>query len=182
MSTTARDFCADPCASKKRSDMVNAARKLLLAVLRLLILADMVDAALLFKSLSLVKQNLQRLGQSSTEAELLRNMKEFNKSAEDLLQRTARRQQDVRNPQVRDDLAAARATLVKHSTMILTSSKLQMQNPNLAAARNNRNYILGEVEGALETIEEAAQGRLTGHNEDASNGLETILDKFEVKS
>jgi len=54
MSIAAREFAEDPCASAKRSNMVRAARNLLSAVTRLLILADMVDVHLLLKSLRVV--------------------------------------------------------------------------------------------------------------------------------
>ena len=55
MSTAARDFADDPCSSLKRGNMVRAARNLLSAVTRLLILADMVDVHLLLKSLRVVR-------------------------------------------------------------------------------------------------------------------------------
>jgi catenin alpha len=57
MSTAAREFADDPCSSLKRGNMVRAARNLLSAVTRLLILADMVDVHLLLKSLRVVRLN-----------------------------------------------------------------------------------------------------------------------------
>ena len=54
MRQTSQDFAVDPCSSMKRGAMVRAARALLSAVTRLLILADMVDVHLLMKSLGLV--------------------------------------------------------------------------------------------------------------------------------
>lgn len=51
MDDASQDFAADPCSSAKRGAMVRAARALLSAVTRLLILADMVDVHLLLKSL-----------------------------------------------------------------------------------------------------------------------------------
>jgi hypothetical protein len=57
MSIAAREFADDPCSSLKRGNMVRAARNLLSAVTRLLILADMVDVHLLLKSLRVVRLN-----------------------------------------------------------------------------------------------------------------------------
>lgn len=51
MSKASREFAEDPCSSVKRGTMVRAARNLLCAVTRLLILADMVDVHRLLKSL-----------------------------------------------------------------------------------------------------------------------------------
>ena len=54
MREASEEFAVDPCSSMKRGAMVRAARALLSAVTRLLILADMVDVHLLLKSLRLV--------------------------------------------------------------------------------------------------------------------------------
>ena len=54
MSLAAREFAEDPTSSVKRGNMVRAARNLLSAVTRLLILADMVDVHRLLKSLQIV--------------------------------------------------------------------------------------------------------------------------------
>jgi len=54
MHITSSEFADDPISSMKRSAMVRAARALLSAVTRLLILADMVDVYLLLKSLRAV--------------------------------------------------------------------------------------------------------------------------------
>lgn len=40
------------------------------------------------------------------------------------MNQAAKRQQELKDPQLRDDLAAARAVLKKHSTMLLTASKV----------------------------------------------------------
>ena len=58
MRESASEFAEDPCSSMKRGAMVRAARALLSAVTRLLILADMVDVHLLLKSLRIVRMLL----------------------------------------------------------------------------------------------------------------------------
>ena len=55
MREASSDFAADPCSSMKRGAMVRAARGLLSAVTRLLILADMVDVHLLLTTLHSVR-------------------------------------------------------------------------------------------------------------------------------
>lgn len=75
MSIAAREFSEDPCSSLKRGNMVRAARNLLSAVTRLLILADMVDVHLLLKSLHVVEADLNRLQNASSQDELLNNMR-----------------------------------------------------------------------------------------------------------
>ena len=54
MKQASQEFAEDPCSSMKRGAMVRAARALLSAVTRLLIIADMVDVHLLIKTLRVV--------------------------------------------------------------------------------------------------------------------------------
>jgi catenin alpha len=54
MSVASKEFVNDPCTTTKRANMVRAARNLLSAVARLLILADEVDVRKLLKSLHVV--------------------------------------------------------------------------------------------------------------------------------
>lgn len=42
------------------------------------------------------------------------------------MNQAAKRQQELKDPQMRDDLASARAVLKKHSTMLLTASKVRL--------------------------------------------------------
>jgi catenin alpha len=58
MSVSAREFSEQPCVSAARSGMVRAARALLSAVTRLLILADLADVRLLLASTRTVTQLL----------------------------------------------------------------------------------------------------------------------------
>lgn len=54
MKSAAGEFADDPCSSVKRGNMVRAARALLSAVTRLLILADMADVYKLLVQLKVV--------------------------------------------------------------------------------------------------------------------------------
>ncbi|XP_050434704.1 catenin alpha isoform X4 [Adelges cooleyi] len=187
MSIAAREFAEDPCASAKRSNMVRAARNLLSAVTRLLILADMVDVHLLLKSLRVVEDDLEKVKNASSQAELLDNIKVFGRSASELMSQAAKRQQELKDPQLRDDLAAARAILKKHSTMLLTASKVYVRHPELAAAKANRDFVLKQVCEAVNTISDVAQGRSAAGNDngnqiyDGPGELAAALDDFDER-
>ncbi|CAB4068448.1 CTNNA [Lepeophtheirus salmonis] len=113
MSSAAREFATDPCSSIKRGNMVRAARNLLSAVTRLLILADMIDVHLLLKKLRRVEDDLEYLKSVSSQAELMDSIKRFGESASELMNQAAKRQYELKDPALRDDLAAARAVLKK---------------------------------------------------------------------
>lgn len=55
--------------------MVRAARALLSSVTRLLILADMADVLFLLKKLRIAQQSMQKVKDSRTQEELLKNFK-----------------------------------------------------------------------------------------------------------
>ncbi|XP_037946767.1 catenin alpha [Teleopsis dalmanni] len=181
MSVASRDFSEDPCSSLKRGNMVRAARNLLSAVTRLLILADMVDVHLLLKSLHVVEDDLNKLKNASSQDELINNMKRFGKNAGELIKQAAKRQQELKDPQLRDDLAAARAMLKKHSTMLLTASKVYVRHPELDLAKVNRDFVLKQVCDAVNTISDVAQGK-SSQPVDMYSGageLATALDDFD---
>lgn len=159
MSLAAREFSEEPCASSVRSSMVRAARSLLSAVTRLLILADMVDVHLLLSNLRTVENDLDKLKSASSQSELLESARQFGRSANELAAQAARRQKELKEPRMKDELAAARAVLKKHSTMLLTASKVYVRHPELAAAKANRDFVLRAVCSAVDTISAVAQGR-----------------------
>lgn len=182
MSETARDFATDPCSSAKRGGMVRAARNLLSAVTRLLILADMIDVHLLLKKLQRVEDDLELLKSVSSQAELVESMRRFDISAQDLMNQAGKRQYELKDPAMRDDLAAARAVLKKHSMMLLTASKAYVRHPELAAAKANRDFVLKQVCEAVNTISDVAQGKSPRAGQSSFEGpgaLAAALDDFD---
>jgi len=179
MSSCAREFASDPCSSVKRGNMVRASRNLLSAVTRLLILADMIDVHLLMKKLRRVEDDLEFLKSVSSQAELLEGMDRFGKSAADLMSQAAKRQYELKDPVLRDDLAAARAVLKKHSMMLLTASKAYVRHPELSAAKANRDYVLRQVCEAVTTISDVAQGKNVAAENTDSGELAAALDDFD---
>lgn len=182
MSISAREFSDDPCSSLKRGNMVRAARNLLSAVTRLLILADMVDVHLLLKSLHIVEEDLNNLRNASSQDEVLNNWRQFGRNANELIKQAAKRQNELKDPQLRDDLAAARAILKKHSTMLLTASKVYVRHSELMLAKDNREWVLRQVCEAVNTISDVAQGKSTQPNDIYSGAgeLAAALDDFDV--
>ena len=132
-----------------QGNMVRASRNLLTSVTRLLIIADEIDVELLMNKLQTVEKDLEYLKTVNSQAELMEGMDRFGKSAADLMNQAAKRQYELKDPVLRDDLAAARAVLKKHSMMLLTASKAYVRHPELAAAKANRDYVLRQVSQCL---------------------------------
>ncbi|XP_022254960.1 catenin alpha-like [Limulus polyphemus] len=184
MSRSAKDFAEDPYSSVKRGNMVRAARSLLSAVTRLLVLADMVDVHRLLKSLQTVEGDLDKVKNASSQSELIELFRRFGKNTNELIHQAAKRQAELKNPQLQDDLAAARAVLKKNTMMLLTASKVYVRHPELSAARENRDFIYKQVCEAVTTISDVAQGKavLSALSEPPYKGageLAAALDDFD---
>ena len=108
-----KNFADDPCSKVKRSSMVAAARSLLAAVTRLLILADMVDVHILMEKVNRAQDDLAFVRRTSNQPELMEGMRRLEQSVAELSQHAARRQRELKDPWLREELAAARAVLVR---------------------------------------------------------------------
>nr|XP_014352743.1 PREDICTED: catenin alpha-3 isoform X1 [Latimeria chalumnae]XP_014352744.1 PREDICTED: catenin alpha-3 isoform X1 [Latimeria chalumnae] len=90
---TAKDFTDDPCCLPKREAVVQAARALLAAVTRLLILADIIDVVYLLQHLTIVQKTFESLRNVSSRAELKKAYEKFGKDLEALDHLAYKRQQ-----------------------------------------------------------------------------------------
>ncbi|KAG5844958.1 hypothetical protein ANANG_G00133670, partial [Anguilla anguilla] len=157
MHAASAEFADDPCSSVKRGTMVRAARALLSAVTRLLILADMADVMRLLAHLKIVEQALEAVKNAPNEQDLASRFKEFGKEMVKLNYVAARRQQELKDPQCRDEMAAARGALKKNATMLYTASQAFLRHPDVAATRANRDYVFRQVQEAIGGISGAAR-------------------------
>ncbi|CAL8273869.1 unnamed protein product [Gadus morhua 'NCC'] len=157
MRVASSEFADDPCSSVKRGTMVRAARALLSAVTRLLILADMADVMRLLAHLKIVEEALEGVKNATNEQDLANRFKEFGKEMVKLNYVAARRQQELKDPQCRDEMAAARGALKKNATMLYTASQAFLRHPDVAATRANRDYVFKQVQEAIAGISSAAQ-------------------------
>ncbi|KAK1792823.1 hypothetical protein P4O66_012735 [Electrophorus voltai] len=131
MRVASSEFADDPCSSVKRGTMVRAARALLSAVTRLLILADMADVMRLLAHLKIVEEALEAVKNATNEQDLASCFKEFGKEMVKLNYVAARRQQELKDPQCRDEMAAARGALKKNATMLYTASQAFLRHPDV---------------------------------------------------
>lgn len=180
MTSTALEFTKDPCSSEKRSTMVQAARDLLLAVTKLLALADMIDAQLLLSTTNVVQEDLENVKKSKNQADLMASLKALGASMTELLKQAAKTQKDLMQPHLRDELAGARATLLKYSPMLMQASKICINDPENARAKSNRDFFLKEICKSVDTISNIAQGKAAEDVVHNSGELAGLFDKFKV--
>ncbi|XP_016346637.1 catenin alpha-2 [Sinocyclocheilus anshuiensis] len=184
MRAASSDFADDPCSSVKRGTMVRAARALLSAVTRLLILADMADVMRLLAHLKIVEEALEAVKNATNEQDLANRFKEFGKEMVKLNYVAARRQQELKDPQCRDEMAAARGALKKNATMLYTASQAFLRHPDVAATRANRDYVFKQVQEAIGGISSSAQATSPTDEKHGHAGigeLAAALNEFDNK-
>ncbi|KAF9793980.1 hypothetical protein SFRURICE_003416, partial [Spodoptera frugiperda] len=133
-----------------------------------------------------VENDLDKLKSASSQSELLESARQFGRSASELAAQAAKRQRELKEPRMKDELAAARAVLKKHSTMLLTASKVYVRHPELAAAKANRDYVLRAVCSAVDSISAVAKGQpipVVGGNRpvEGPGELAQALDDFDER-
>ncbi|XP_069619961.1 catenin alpha-1 [Ranitomeya imitator] len=151
------EFADDPCSSVKRGNMVRAARALLSAVTRLLILADMADVYKLLVQLKVVEEGIVKLRNAGTEQDLGIQYKALKAEVDKLNLMAAKRQQELKDVGHRDQMAAARGILQKNIPILYTASQACLQHPDVAAYKANRDLIYKQLQQAVTGISNAAQ-------------------------
>ncbi|ROI47814.1 Catenin alpha-2, partial [Anabarilius grahami] len=105
----------------------------------------------------IVEEALEAVKNATNEQDLANRFKEFGKEMVKLNYVAARRQQELKDPQCRDEMAAARGALKKNATMLYTASQAFLRHPDVAATRANRDYVFKQVQEAIGGISSAAQ-------------------------
>lgn len=91
--------------------------------------------------------------------------------------------QELKDPQCRDEMAAARGALKKNATMLYTASQAFLRHPDVAATRANRDYVFKQVQEAIGGISSAAQATSPTDEKHGHAGigeLAAALNEFDV--
>ncbi|XP_078299940.1 catenin alpha-2-like [Panthera onca] len=94
----------------------------------------------------------------------------------------ARRQQELKDPHCRNEMAAARGALKKNATMLYTASQAFLCHPDVAATRANRDYVFKQVQEAIAGISNAAQATSPTDEAKGHTGigeLAAVLNEFD---
>uniref|UniRef100_A0A8C8ALB7 Catenin alpha 3 n=1 Tax=Otus sunia TaxID=257818 RepID=A0A8C8ALB7_9STRI len=158
LKVSAEAFTSDPCYLPKRQAVVQAARSLLTAVTRLLILADMVDVAYLLEHLTVFQRTFESLRNVSSKADLQKTYQKFRKDLENLDYLAHKRQQDLKSSNQRDEIAAARASLKENSSLLHSICSACLEHSDVASLTASKDSICNEIQNALNVISNASQG------------------------
>ncbi|KAG7225867.1 hypothetical protein INR49_014390, partial [Caranx melampygus] len=133
---------------------------------------------------TMVEEALEGVKNATNEQDLANRFKEFGKEMVKLNYVAARRQQELKDPQCRDEMAAARGALKKNATMLYTASQAFLRHPDVAATRANRDYVFKQVQEAIGGISSAAQATSPTDEKHGHAGigeLAAALNEFDNK-
>ncbi|XP_072095278.1 catenin alpha-3-like isoform X3 [Mobula birostris] len=181
MQVTAKEFTDDPCVLAKREGVVGAARGLLAAVTRLLILADVLDVMYLLQHLMVVQKSFVLLSNVTNEDELTRAYSKFGQDLAQLDFLTQKRQQDLKSPSQREGLATARALLKETSPLLYSTFVACLEHPKIAALQTGRESVYNEIQEAFAVISDTVQGHECQMSQSvpAAPSLAGAIDEFE---
>ncbi|XP_075279207.1 catenin alpha-3 isoform X1 [Opisthocomus hoazin] len=181
LKVSAEAFTSDPCYLPKRQAVVQAARSLLTAVTRLLVLADMVDVAYLLEHLTVFQRTFESLRNVSSKSDLQKTYQKFRKDLENLDHLAYKRQQDLKSSNQRDEIAAARASLKENSSLLQSICSACLEHSDIASLTASKDSICSEIQNALNVISNASQGvgNKMGQPTSHTATLGSALDELE---
>ncbi|XP_059890911.1 catenin alpha-3 [Delphinus delphis] len=158
LKVSAERFADDPCYLPKREAVVQAARALLAAVTRLLILADMIDVMCLLQHVSAFQRTFESLKNVSNKSDLQKTYQKLGKELENLDYLAFKRQQDLKSPNQRDEIAGARASLKENSPILHSICSACLEHSDVASLKASKDTVCEEIQNALNVISNASQG------------------------
>ncbi|XP_052020474.1 catenin alpha-3 [Apodemus sylvaticus] len=181
LKVSAERFTDDPCYLPKREAVVEAARALLAAVTRLLILADMIDVMCLLQHVSSFQRTFESLKNVSNKSDLQRTYQKLGKELESLDYLAFKRQQDLKSPSQRDEIAGARATLKENSPLLHSICSACLEHSDVASLKASKDTVCEEIQNALDVISNASQGiqNVPAPPEPQAATLGSALDELE---
>nr|XP_020853878.1 catenin alpha-3 isoform X4 [Phascolarctos cinereus] len=181
LKVSAETFTDDPCFLPKREAVVLAARALLAAVTRLLILADMIDVMCLLQHVSAFQKTFESLKNASNKSDLQKTYQKLDKELENLDYLAHKRQQDLKSPAQRDEIAGARASLKENSPLLHSICSACLEHDDVASLRASKDTVCDEIQNALDVISNASQGIQSpkAEPEPQSATLGDALDELE---
>ncbi|KAM4774368.1 catenin alpha-3 isoform 2-T2 [Cyanocitta cristata] len=182
LQVSAEAFTSDPCSLPRRQAVVPAARSLLAAVTRLLILADMVDVAYLLQHLTAFQRTFESLRNVSSKSDLQKTYQKFRKDLENLDYLAYKRQQNlivldplvVSEEKVRPSLEQRLEAIISGAALLADSS---------CTRDSHRERIIAECSAIRQALQELLAEYLRNTDKaDRSNALTVAIDSMCKKT
>lgn len=165
--------------STDKSGMVRAARSLLSAVTRVLIIADSIVVKRLLTAVKKVDDRLKELEGVNTFTDFVQAFSQFGSDMVELAHLSGDRQNDLKDDILKAEMGAARSILEKSTMMLLTTSKTCLRHPDSRSAKGNREGVFKKMREAMATITSVVQDE---HKEEMAEKGSLAMDLAEFET
>lgn len=157
-----------------KGNMVRAARGLLSAITRVLLMADKIVIKQISQSRNRVSNSLERIDKTRSFTEFVQCFSQFGREMVELAHLTGDRQIDLKDERAKAKMACTRSTLEKSTTMLLTSCKTCLRHPECDPAKKTRDSVFINMRKALSNVNDIIYDkydnkRLSSHS--SPNGI-----------
>ncbi|XP_071103440.1 alpha-catulin-like isoform X1 [Haliotis cracherodii] len=163
-----------PKAVADKTAMVRAARQLLSAITKVLLLADRVVVKQLLMAKDKVLFSLNNLEDVSSFPDFVSGFTQFGKDMVELALLSGERQNDLKSEKHRAQMGSARAILEKSTMMLLRSSKTCLRHPDSQASQRNRAGVFAQIKQSLNLVQhivtDGGYYPVNGHTSPTTNG------------
>ncbi|XP_059141876.1 alpha-catulin-like [Physella acuta] len=142
----------DETVTTEKTAMVRAARQLLSAITKVLLLADRIVVKQLLLSKEKVLQSLCQVEEVNNFTDFVSAFSQFGKDMVELAHLSGDRQNDLKSDKQRAQMGSARAILEKSTMMLLLSCKTCLRHPDCSSARHTRQGVFAMIRQAQELI------------------------------
>ncbi|GFR90610.1 alpha-catenin-related protein [Elysia marginata] len=139
--------------SADKTAMVRAARQLLSAITKVLLLADKVVVKQLLASKDKVIRSLLQVEGVNNFTDFVSAFSQFGKDMVELAHLSGDRQSDLKSDKHRAQMGSARAILEKSTMMLLLSCKTCLRHPDCSSARHTRQGVFSLIRQSLDLIQ-----------------------------
>ncbi|KAK3790866.1 hypothetical protein RRG08_045398 [Elysia crispata] len=136
-----------------KTAMVRAARQLLSAITKVLLLADKVVVKQLLASKDKVIRSLLQVEGVNNFTDFVSAFSQFGKDMVELAHLSGDRQSDLKSDKHRAQMGSARAILEKSTMMLLLSCKTCLRHPDCSSARHTRQGVFSLIRQSLDLIQ-----------------------------
>ncbi|XP_005101953.1 alpha-catulin isoform X2 [Aplysia californica] len=136
-----------------KTAMVRAARQLLSAITKVLLLADRIVVKQLLLSKDRVLLSLAQVEEVNNFTDFVNAFSQFGKDMVELAHLSGDRQNDLKSDKHRAQMGSARAILEKSTMMLLLSCKTCLRHPDCSSGRHNRQGVFSMIRQSLDLIQ-----------------------------
>nr|KAG5702399.1 hypothetical protein BaRGS_027486 [Batillaria attramentaria] len=153
MGSQAGEASASTRTTADKTAMVRAARQLLSAITKVLLLADRIVIKQLIASKDRVLQCLAQVESVTSFQDFVATFSQFGKHMVELAHLSGDRQNDLKSEKQRAQMGSARAILEKSTMMLLTSCKTCLRHPECRTAALNREAVFLMIRNSLDLVQ-----------------------------